>query len=238
MINTNTDSIIIWDFDGTIVDTSNKNYQVTQRIVGKISAKPVQSFAALNSLTEYRNANARNQNWRLIYKNEFCFNDQEIDRAGQLWTEYQLADDTRPAIMNGIDTTLNNLRGISQGIVSQNGKDNIKTILANLGIEQYFRAIIGYEEVGLDKQKPHPDGFLDCLNLLRTENTRRIYSIGDHETDVIVANNARQCLNRKAGGIDIITIGVNYNHGSMDWNNTPDYLVTSPEDIVNIIVQN
>ena len=232
----NNNSIIIWDFDGTLVDTSNKNYQVTQQIVTKISGKPAMSFSALNSFTDYKAANARSQNWRLLYKNEFCFNDQEIDRAGRLWTEYQLADDTKPTIMNGIDIALQNLSGVSQGIVSQNGKDNIKTILANLGIEQYFRAIIGYEEVGLDKQKPHPDGFLTCLDLLKTENTRRIYSIGDHETDVIVANNAQQRLNRKAGEIDIITIGVNYDHGTMEWNNTPDYLVTKPEDIVNIIV--
>ena len=231
-----TNSVIIWDFDGTIVDTSNKNYQVTQRIVGKISAKPAQSFTALNSLTDYRNANARNQNWRLLYKNEFYFNESEIDRAGRLWTEYQLADETRPAIINGIDTTLKNLSGISQGIVSQNGKDNIIAILATLGIGQYFKAIIGYEEVGLDRQKPNPDGFLACLNGLRTENTSRIYSIGDHETDVIVANNARKYLNQAENKIDIITIGVNYDHRSIDWNHMPDHWVTSPKEIVSIIL--
>ncbi|MBC8400571.1 MAG: HAD family hydrolase [Candidatus Marinimicrobia bacterium] len=236
MTKINTKSVIIWDFDGTLVDTGNKNYQVTQRIVTEISGHPAKSFSALHSLVDYKAANARSQNWRLLYKNEFCFDDQEIDCAGRLWTEYQLADEIKPVIVDGIDIALKNLSGVSQGIVSQNGKDNIKTILANLGIEQYFRAIIGYEEVGLDKQKPHPAGFLTCLKLLRTESTRRIYSIGDHETDVIVANNARQCFNRMAGGIDIITIGVNYDHGSMDWNNAPDYLVTRPEDIVNIIV--
>ncbi len=236
MTKINTNNVIIWDFDGTLVDTSNKNYRVTQRIVAEISGKPVMSFPSLNSMANYKAANARSQNWRQLYKNEFCFNDQEIDRAGRLWTEYQLADDTKPVIVDGIAAALKNLSGISQGIVSQNGKDNIKIILAGLGIGQYFRAIIGYEEVGLDKQKPHPAGFLTCINLLRTENTSRIYSIGDHETDLIVANNARQCLNRKASGIDIITIGVNYDHGSMNWNNTPDYLVTRPADIVSIIV--
>ena len=232
----NTNSIIIWDFDGTIVETSNKNYQVTKRIVQKISGKPAQSFTALNSITVYRAANARNQNWRLLYKNEFCFNDQQIDRAGRLWTEYQLADDTSPTIMNGIDTALKNLSGISQGIVSQNSKDNIITILATLGIGHYFRAIIGYEEVGLDRQKPNPDGFLTCVNRLRTEHTSRIYSIGDHETDVLFANNARKYLNRAESKIDIITIGVNYDHGSIDWNHMPDHWVTRPEEIASIIL--
>jgi len=232
----NTNSIIIWDFDGTIVDTSNKNYQVTQRIVHKISGMPIQSFPSLNSLTDYRTANSRNQNWRLLYKNEFNLNESEIDQAGRLWTEYQFADDTSPTIMNGLDTTLKNLSGISQGIVSQNSKDNIITILATLGIGHYFWAIIGYEEVGLDRQKPNPDGFLTCVKRLRTKNTSRIYSVGDHETDVLFANNARKYLNRAESKIDIITIGVNYDHGSIDWNHMPDHWVTRPEEIASIIL--
>ncbi len=235
MMNINTDSVIIWDFDGTLVDTSIKNYRVTQQIVTKISGKPVQSFPALNSLVEYKAANARSQNWRLLYNNEFRFNNREIDQAGRLWTEYQLADDIKPTLLDGIETALKQLCGLSQGIVSQNGKDNIKAILTTLGIVQYFSAIIGYEEVGLDKQKPHPDGFLACLDRLRTERTTRIYSIGDHETDVIIANNARQHLQRNDSGINIITIGIIYDHRSIGWKNMPDHLVTRPEDIVKII---
>ena len=44
---------IIWDFDGTLVDTHHKNLNVTRRIIEQIKQKRADNFPVLISLENY-----------------------------------------------------------------------------------------------------------------------------------------------------------------------------------------
>ena len=109
--------------------------------------------------------------------------------------------------------------------------------LSTYSLLQYFNCIVGYEEVGLQKQKPAPDGLLKCIKMFSEIKEGRIFYIGDHETDIHSASNANQALTNGMSKIKIICIGAFYgsNVDTSDWSVRPDYEAHQVSDILNII---
>ncbi|MBC8385254.1 MAG: HAD-IA family hydrolase, partial [Candidatus Cloacimonetes bacterium] len=125
---------------------------------------------------------------------------------------------------------------IPQGIVSQNSRQNIIRILKKNKIDQFFTSIIGYEEVDLHHQKPHPEGILNCLHEINiTEGN--VFYVGDHETDINTAKNAAPELKMQASSIEILTIAAYY--GSSDdpvyWQTQPDFVASKVADFNKLI---
>ena len=225
---------IIWDYDGTLVDTRMKNFNVTKTIISEITNGLSRDYPVLNSLENYIHATNINANWRELYRNEFGFSEDQIDYAGKLWAKYQLLDKTEVNIFMGIDTTIKKLKDYPQGIVSQNSSENIKLSLDTLGLKKYFNVVVGYEEVDLSKQKPNPDGLLACISAITNlDSNPSVIYIGDHQTDIQCAHNANYKLKRKA----VISILVNFNQSNMieNWEFKPDHCAASSEDIIDII---
>ena len=71
---------IIWDYDGTLVDTRHKNLNVTKNIFESITETDVSEFPALRSLENYYLANRRASNWRELYRQEFNLTEKQIDK--------------------------------------------------------------------------------------------------------------------------------------------------------------
>jgi HAD superfamily hydrolase (TIGR01549 family) len=178
-------SSIIWDYDGTLVDTRLKNLNVTKAIISKIIIDFDIENSVLNSVENYDQANAESSNWRDLYKKEFGLNEEQIDNAGRLWTNIQLLDRTEVLLFEGINHIVAELSAYPQGIVSQNSSRIIKSNLEKFRMEKYFSHIIGYEEVGLKKQKPDPEGLITCISRLSDlKNNHAVVYIGDHITDI------------------------------------------------------
>lgn len=228
---------IIWDYDGTLVDTRLKNYNVTKRIIKDMTGNDPEKFPALQSLESYILANNRAANWRDLYKNEFSFTEEQIDYSGKLWTPYQLKDKTPVPFFDGIQNVIQSLKMFPQGIVSQNSKNGIVKQLEVNQLREYFGCIIGYEEVPLDKQKPEPDGLLLCIEKLTNENSGLVIYVGDHETDMQCAHKANQHLKFNASNFVVISIGAFYgfNGNSTDWSIQPICEAKMPGDILEII---
>jgi phosphoglycolate phosphatase-like HAD superfamily hydrolase len=87
--NTNINAII-WDYDGTLVDTCHKNLNVTKKIIASTTKTDASKFPALQSLEKYDVANRRTSNWRELYRQEFNLTENQIDEAGRMWSAYQL----------------------------------------------------------------------------------------------------------------------------------------------------
>jgi len=225
---------VIWDYDGTLVDTKTKNLNVTKAIISEITGDINIENSVLNSLENYEQANIRSSNWRELYRNEFGLNEEQIDNAGRLWTKLQLQDNTEVELYDGISFTVQNLNAYSQGIVSQNSSRIIKNNLEKFKLEKYFNHIVGYEEVDLSRQKPAPEGLLNCIAEITTlKNNDSVIYIGDHNTDIECAYHANERLGRKT----IISILINYNNRNLinGWEYKPDFIANSSEDILEII---
>jgi len=228
---------VIWDFDGTLVDTRQKNLNVTRKIIAKVSGRGWNEFSVLKSIEQYHFAHNKATNWREFYKQSFSFGEQQTDESGKLWTSYQLEDNTPVLLINGIYDAIAVIGNIPQGIVSQNSKSNIERILEEKEISSYFKVIVGYEEVELKNQKPAPDGLLICIEKLVGHNSGYIFYIGDHETDIKCVLNANNILSENKIDMKIISIGALYGFDvdPSDWSNAPDYQAHKVEDVINII---
>lgn len=76
---------IIWDYDGTLVDTRRKNLAVTKEIMGEVMQESPDEYKVLQSLDQYQEANENSENWRELYKNYFQLSDSQIHEAGAMW---------------------------------------------------------------------------------------------------------------------------------------------------------
>ena len=232
-------SAIIWDYDGTLVDTRLKNLNVTRNIVKNIAKTDAEAFPALRSVGNYYLANRRRSNWREFYRSELNFSESQIDAAGQLWTEYQLSDDTEVVFYEGIESVIGELAEFPHGIVSQNSRSRIAQHLEKHHLLPFFKIIVGYEEVDFKKQKPEPDGLLSCIEKLSAFESGFVCYIGDHETDVQCARRANRVLLEKQVNVRIFSIGACYDSGTdvSTWNVRPDYEAQKVEDILDIVEQ-
>jgi HAD superfamily hydrolase (TIGR01549 family) len=223
---------ILWDYDGTLVDTREKNLNVSRAIIEEMTGRS-RSFPTLGSLEAYDAANRRTANWRELYRIEFGFTEEQIDRAGSLWSTYQERDTTRPRFYTNIAETIASFSDYPQAIVSQNSARIIRAQLEPYGLAPFFAGIIGYEEVALNRQKPHPDGLLLAIsNLAALRDHDVVLYVGDHETDAHCAHRANAELGRKA----VISIGAFYekDDAADQWIYRPDYRAYRPMDIVDI----
>jgi HAD superfamily hydrolase (TIGR01549 family) len=237
MKSSNLITAIVWDYDGTLVDTRLKNLNVSRKIIDKISEAGWDNFPVLQTLENYHTAHTKATNWREFYKQSFRFNDKQIDGAGKMWTGYQLEDQTPLPLIDGVEDAVKSLQSFPQGIVSQNSRKIITRFLKEKNLISYFNTVIGYEEVDLSKQKPHPDGLLMCIEKLTDSKSGVVIYIGDHETDVRCAINANNILSENKKDVKIVSVGAFYglNVDTSGWSVWPDYQIQSAGDIVDVI---
>ncbi len=228
---------IIWDYDGTLVDTRHKNLNVTKKIIEGICSENAQQFTALSSLENYHAANRHHPNWREMYRCEFNLNEDQIDAAGIMWTEYQLNDDTAVPFYDGIKDVIRTLSEFPHGIVSQNSKQSIMRVLEQKELLSYFDHIVGYEEVGLKRQKPEPDGLLMCLERLSPSVTGIVLYIGDHETDTQCVFRANRVLAKGRAALKVISIGALFDSetNTSNWHIRPDYQIQRAAELLEIV---
>jgi len=225
---------IIWDYDGTLVDSRQKNLNVTRKIIEKISGKEAKTFPLLRSVDIYHKVAMETINWREFYRDEFQLRGDQIDEAGELWTKFQLSDETPVIAFNGIHEVISSAGEYPQGIVSQNSKSNVMTQLGKENLSGYFGSIIGYEEVAPNNQKPHPEGLLKCMEQLFNMREGNIFYIGDHETDIMCARNTNEALKDSGKNLNVITIGALYGTGTQTdiWSVQPDYVAQTVGDLL------
>tara|TARA_B100001146_G_scaffold221695_1_gene232601 strand:+ start:1650 stop:2369 length:720 start_codon:yes stop_codon:yes gene_type:complete len=237
MIGTRPVTAVIWDYDGTLVDTRAKNWRITRDIVRYFTDTDPDTIESLSSLDGYTVALHHYYDWRHLYMTEFGMSEETLSEAGRLWTEYQLSDDTVSPIYAGVESVLGKLRDLPHGIVSMNSKGNIERSLGNASLLDRFESVIGYEEVSEARQKPAPDGLLMCLDQLTGMAPGHVAYVGDHQIDIECARNANEALTADDYDIHVFSIGAAYGIGTESgaWPEEPDYTTQCPDDIASIV---
>ncbi len=228
--------VLFWDFDGTLVDTREKNLQVFRKIFHRVTGRDFTRFPALQNAAEYNQLIRSYPNWREFYRKELGLTEAETDDAGRLWTEHHLEDRTPTPFFPGIRDVIDTLRGIPQGIISQNSAQSIRETLKIYNVLEFVSVIIGYEEVDIRRQKPAPDGLLMAIRELGIKNST-IFYVGDHEVDMICAQNANKILQQLQTDSRILTIGAIYSGISdiRNWQIQPDFEAVAAPDILKIV---
>ncbi len=229
---------VIWDYDGTLVDSREKNRWVTRHIVGQVTGREPDVFPALRSLAAYDAATRKTVNWRVLYRDVLGLSEEETAHAGVLWSEFQLQDETPTPFYDGLGNVLRALRHLPHAIVSQNSRALIRRALAESDLDGFFHFIVGYEEVALARQKPAPDGLLMCVEQLGVSGPASILFVGDHEGDMECARNAHLRLRER--GTDVSLFGVAALWGghadASGWRVSPAYRADRVDSLVEIVL--
>ena len=227
---------VIWDYDGTLVDSRHRNLSVNRSIIEDLIGRSWQDFEALHSIEDYDDAVARCTNWRDFYQREFGLPEDMLESAGRMWTRCHLTDSTPVEPFAGVPETLQALGHLPHGIVSQNSRQIIEATLDPLGLGDRFEHVIGFEQVAPGRQKPAPDGLLDCLERMTSMGPGAAFYVGDHPTDAMCVAQARQEMVARGLEISVWSIAVLYGGESADgWPEAPDFLARTPEEIVGIV---
>jgi HAD superfamily hydrolase (TIGR01549 family) len=228
---------VIWDFDGTLVDSHPKNLSVNREIVQRITGREHSTFAALSSTEAYEQAVARSGNWRDFYAREFGFTEDDMHRAGELWPELQLADPTPHLPFDGIPEALDTMVGVPHAILSQNDSRVVRQALDRAGLMKSFVSVFGHGELDRRDQKPAGGGLLRCIRSLGLAGDARVFFVGDHVTDAMAARNARSLLNGDSGRHpEIVSVGALFGATKdMRWSVAPDHFVRTPPELVRLV---
>jgi phosphoglycolate phosphatase-like HAD superfamily hydrolase len=226
---------ILWDYDGTLVNSVPKNINITRQIftevVPRLSGENLPFY--LKSEKEYQAANHKSQNWKDLYLNYYGLTESETIKAGSLWTEYQLKDPTPVSLFPEIKQTINQIH-LPQGICSQNSAENIKQVLLKNGLQRKFISIVGYDDIPNEAQKPFPMSGLICLNQIFGEIINKtIFYIGDHPSDVEFTKNLGNELDVSN---KIFSIIVKYSGAdTRTWKFKPDFEISSPFELLSFL---
>ncbi len=204
---------ILWDYDGTLVDSAVKNRAVTIQLLKGFDPDIEQHLpAALQSLQAYRQASLRHAAWQDVFCREFGCTAQQVQIIDRLWRGGQISDALQPPLFTGLRDVLPQLAAIApMGVCSRNSADHIRATLRRYGVDDCFGAVVGYESVAADRQKPHPDGLLICLEKLGvTGGEGSVIYIGDHAADVQYTRAAAQALTAKGVRTAAVCITVRF----------------------------
>lgn len=226
---------IIWDYDGTLVNSVPKNIDITKQILSLVAPRLTEKNLPehLKSEKLYHMANHQSKNWQDLYLNFYGMTEKEMLKAGTLWTEFQLRNTTPVKLFPEIKQTVCDI-SLPQGICSQNSSENIQLLLKENNLSHKLTTIIGYDDIPSNKQKPAAFGGIKCLNqIYATPKNKTIIYVGDHEGDVEFARNIEMelCENSK-----VISVAAKYSGANpKSWNHKPDFEIEKPTDLLEII---
>lgn len=228
---------IIWDFDGTLVDTGQKNLSVLRTIIPHITKKPLSEFKTLLCYKKYSKALLRSTGWRDLYRKYLGLTDLEIDQSAKLWDTFYKRDTTKACLHSDVSHVLDALQLLPQGIVSNNYENIIEDMLIDLAISNYFSFILGAKELPENLQKPNPQFLLCGVNKIAKKAGNIIY-VGNHSVDFIMVKSANDYLDSINSDLSIHGIALSYlNEEDFMINSpvSPHYFAKKPLDILNII---
>jgi HAD superfamily hydrolase (TIGR01549 family) len=211
---------ILFDLDGTLIDSTEAYYRIVEIVLEKMNFPPVPRDIMLQA------AENGSFNWPMILPDLPL---QERDKIiNKLWaevatiypeifrTQVKLFPDTKKVIGRIIEL------GPPLGIVTATSRANMTEKLGLLdseGILQHFREIITSDDT--EKRKPDPSPLLLCARRLNASPERCLY-IGDKTEDI--------CAGKAAGMKTVAVVtGVDSYERLVDEN--PDILIDSLGDI-------
>ena len=226
---------VVWDYDGTLMNSIYKNFIVTREIVSYMN--PNKEWPeGLASFENYVNVVSKTLDWRFFFVESFGLTEKQASKVSDYWCEYQMNNNTPTELFDGISEVVKKLGNVPHAICSLNSSVNIRHMLQKYDIEHYFTSIIGFDNVETDQHKPFPDAFLQCLKSINIENEGLVYYIGDHEEDMHFARNTEIALKQKGKNISVKSIAASYSGVDYStWNIKPDYVAHSVREIASFI---
>ena len=173
--------LLIFDLDGTLIDSRADLAAAINHMRGQFGLEPL----SLKTISSYIGNGSR----KLVERSLQGAN-VDIEEAMRLNKEYYGAHLTvHTTLYEGVAEGLRKLAaaGHKLAVLTNKPGDPSREILKHFGIAECFEAIVGGGDV--PQLKPEPDGIFHCMKRTGIEKDR-VCMVGDHYTDLAVAENA------------------------------------------------
>jgi phosphoglycolate phosphatase-like HAD superfamily hydrolase len=173
---------ILFDWDGTLVDTSEAAFVATQSVFGALGI----------FLDRELYERIYSPNWHHIYE-ALHLPRQKWEAADNLWLNYygegaiQMGDEERRTLSSLFEK-------YCLGIVTSANRVRVDREINALGVADYFMTVVSGDDV--QNRKPHPEGLETAMKLICKQPQRCCY-VGDSPEDIE--------MGRRAG---VLTIGI------------------------------
>ena len=203
---------VIFDFDGTIVDTEKVYYEnmrdLTEEVLGQ----------KLDKMDYIENVSGTNEETSKRYYNErFGMASEEYDKFEEEITKRILDNYHNAPVLPGIAEVMEYLyeKGVKMAVASNGKREHIETGLQRKGFDKFISAIATKEEV--ENPKPAPDIYLlaaeklgaDINNTIAIEDSRpgALGAAASGATLILQTNDITKYMNFE---------GVNYSYKDVD----------------------
>ena len=167
---------VLFDWDGTLVNTAEASYRCYEKLFGSYGiAFDRAAFGRTYS-----------PNWHLTYS-ALGLAEERWAEADARWLQHYgeeqvvLIDGAREALLRVRDA------GLAAGIVTSGDRVRVSRELADLGVGEFFQALVCAEDTA--ERKPRPEPLLLALEKMRLAPGQAVY-IGDSPEDMEMARAA------------------------------------------------
>lgn len=187
MKSTNSISTLLFDWDGTIVDSAQLGLNAYYKVFAELDCE----FSE-----EIYNANY-SPNWDKTYE-ALGLPREHWERADTLWRFHY--DAQTPQLIEGAADTLATMHanGYRLGIVSSGNDDRVNREIDRFGLRDLFEVVMCHEHI--TQRKPHPEGLHLALERMAVSPNEAAY-VGDAPEDIEMGKEAR-----------VLTVGVPGNY--------------------------
>ncbi|MEK7864501.1 MAG: HAD-IA family hydrolase [Nitrospirota bacterium] len=214
MADFNNPELIIFDLDGTLVDsgmdiTNALNYAITPYGFKPLTVEDTIKMVGegLTRLIE-----------KILGDNNVSIKDAVLDRFIKYYSEH-LTDFTKP--YPGVTKTLEMLGGYKKAIISNKRESLSKKLLEQLKLMKFFDVVLGSDSTS--EKKPSPAPVKKVLEILGIEPQRAII-VGDSDFDI------------QAGkGAGLITVAVTYGFRDRESLSNADFIIDSIGELLTLI---
>ncbi|NIO21840.1 MAG: HAD-IA family hydrolase [Candidatus Aenigmarchaeota archaeon] len=173
--------LVMFDWDGTIVDGLSLNYKIYIEITKRLGKRMPESPQDLAKLT--------NGKYEELYHNLGIRTKDEVEKATKSYWELfeSLKDEFElfPGIMEVISSLKK--RGIRIAIISNCEKPLLAILIDKFGLSGYLDLVVAHGDT--ENIKPEPDQIHFCLEKLKVKPKEAIF-VGDMINDIVAARKA------------------------------------------------
>ncbi|MDU2292043.1 HAD family hydrolase [Clostridium disporicum] len=201
---------IIFDLDGTMLDTEKMNMIPLQRLIKEELSIDIK----YEDLLKYRAYAGKTTLKMLGFK--------DIEASYSKWVKYVNEYEDGAKLYEGFDEVIKGLdeNGILCGIASSKMKSQYEIDFLKTGLQSYMKSVILAEDT--ENHKPHPEPLLKAIEILNIEPKDAMY-VGDTFTDY---------KSTKAAGMDF-GLAV---WGATDLDGIKaDHYLNTPKDILKVL---
>ena len=207
---------IIFDLDGTLVDTAPDVLQSANHTLRKLGMREITLEEARRSIGPGPDNFAR----IVLPEGQLHRYDEFIRLFRQHYRDHCL-DTTRP--FPGVPEVLEALVGVPKAVASNKPREYTQAILQALELSRHFDTVVGPEDVA--RVKPAPDMLLLAARRLGVDPAQTLM-VGDTDNDVLAARSA---------GMPVCAVTWGYSPEEHLRSLHPDFLIDEPFQLLEIV---